>query len=488
VRVAVFIHAFGARDLRKNVLDRISDAVMREVEEIFIFDDRSRSDEDLLGGPAGERGGARITVHRVPFNPGNGGSQKLAFRYALDRGFDFVIMMRGDGDFSPEALPAFIGKARERKPAAVIGSRMMGPRSALRAGMPLYKFTGNKILTAFENLLLGTRLSEFHSGFRMYSMEAVRRLHFDSYSEGFTFDTLILLELRHHGCEIDQVPIPTYIRSEIGFASGLRVARDVVASVLHYRLFRAGLMACDWIGEPGRHLRPYRPKRGAFSSHRQIVREVVPGTRVLDLGAEGLYADQLRAMGCTLVGVNRHRPGPEVDGLYDRYLVRDLDLDGLPKPEEIGRFGCILMADILDHLSTGREVLSTAKGLLDREGVLVVSIANVAHWWVRFGLLLGRFNYRQRGLLDRTHLHLYTRRTFRDLISGQGYRIIRERVTPVPFELLAGTSRLSRMLCAAAEYAYYPMALFWRGLFAYQYILVATIPPGARAGGPEAGG
>lgn len=473
LRFAVFVVAYNAVTTLARVLDRIPAEAWDLLEEVYVFDDASTDDTALLGeGYKASRGREKLKIFRNPRNLGYGGNQKRGYDYALERGFDYVILLHGDGQYAPEKIPDFIRAAKTLRPAAVFGSRMMDRRGALRGGMPLYKFAGNRILTAYENLLLGSRLSEFHSGYRMYAAEALRRLHYRAYTDDFHFDTQIIVELLHQGLPIVEIPIPTYYGGEICYVNGMRYALDVSLAVLRYKLFSLGLVSCPWIGEEAR--RRYPAKKSPLSSHGRVTRMVPAGARVLDVGAEGSYAPLLKAKGCEVCGIN-DRPLPEEeDGAYARFWIRDLDREGLPTREEAGRFHVVVFADVLEHLRRAPEVLSQAKDLLLDDGTVLASTGNVAHFTVRLSLLLGRFEYRDRGILDRSHVTLYTGKTFRRLLASQGYRILRQKVTPIPFELFAGRSRAARAFWRAVEYAYYAAARLWPSLFAYQFVLLAA--------------
>ena len=119
---------------------------------------------------------------------------------------------------------------------AVFGSRMMkkygGP---LKGGMPLYKYLGNRILSVFENNLLGLNLTEFHSGFRAYNLHALRKIDFSAMTNDFHFDTEIIIKLNHQKFTITEIPIPTYYGSEICYVNGMRYAGDVVKAVYRYK-------------------------------------------------------------------------------------------------------------------------------------------------------------------------------------------------------------------------------------------------------------
>jgi glycosyltransferase involved in cell wall biosynthesis/2-polyprenyl-3-methyl-5-hydroxy-6-metoxy-1,4-benzoquinol methylase len=483
LRFAIFVVAYNAVTTLRKVLDRIPKEAWDAVEEVFVFDDASQDDTEMLGqGYKASRGIEKLRIYRNDSNLGYGGNQKKGYAYAIEKGYDYVILLHGDGQYAPELIPEFIKQARSRRPAAVFGSRMLLPGAARQGGMPLYKYMGNKILTFTENRLLGTDLSEFHSGYRMYATDALQRLHFNAYTDDFHFDTQVIVELVHHGFEIMEIPIPTYYGGEICYVNGMRYAKDVVLAVLGYRLYSAGVARCDWIDPEAARTR-YPAKRSPLSSHRRVAQLVPAGSKVLDLGAEGSYLAELKAKGCSVTGVNLTAPPSEIVAAYDRFLVRDLDALGLPPAEELGRFDAILMADILEHLRSARALLSSAKALLTDQGVVIASTANIANWTVRMGLLMGRFTYRGRGILDETHVHLYTRRTFRALLRHEDYEVLRSKVTPIPFELLAGKGALIRGFWRTVEYGYYAFAKAWPTMFAYQFILIAKPLKGGKQSG-----
>jgi glycosyltransferase involved in cell wall biosynthesis len=483
LRFAIFVVAYNAVTTLRKVLDRIPKEAWDAVEEVLVFDDASQDDTEMLGqGYKASRGVEKLKIYRNESNLGYGGNQKKGYAYAIEKGYDFILLLHGDGQYAPEMIPQFIAQARQRRPAAIFGSRMMGPGAARGGGMPLYKFAGNKILTGVENFLLGTHLSEFHSGYRMYSVEALKHLHFNAYTNDFHFDTQIIVELVHHGFEIMEIPIPTYYGDEICYVNGLKYAKDVVASVLRYRLYSAGLVRCDWCDPESARTR-YPAKRSPLSSHRRVAQLVPAGSKVLDLGAEGSCLAELKGKGCIVTGVNLWAPPAEIVGAYDHFLVRDLDAKGLPGVKEVGKFDIVLMADSLEHLKSASSILSEAKDLLTERGAVIASTGNVANWTIRLGLFFGRFSYHQRGILDETHVHLYTRRMFRALLEREGYRLVRGKVTPIPFELFAGKGAITRKFWSAIEYSYYFLAKIWPTMFAYQFIFVVLPARGSVAHG-----
>ena len=149
----------------------------------------------------------------------------------------------------------------------VLGSRMLQRGAARRGGMPAYKLVGNRILTRFQNAMAGMSLSEWHSGYRAFSVAALARIPFEANSDGFDFDTEVLLQLLAAGDRIVEVPIPTYYGDEICYVDGLRYARDVASDVVRYRLARIGFGT----PQPGTEPPEYEWKPDQGSSHAQLL-------------------------------------------------------------------------------------------------------------------------------------------------------------------------------------------------------------------------
>ena len=133
-------------------------------------------------------------MHTSNKNLGYGGVQKFAFRYAIQKNYDFTIMLHGDGQYRPESLPKIINAYNHEKNDAVFGSRMMSYKSALKGGMPFYKFLGNIFLTFVQNLILGSNMSEFHSGYRSYKVSRLKKINFKKKSNYYHFDTEMVIE------------------------------------------------------------------------------------------------------------------------------------------------------------------------------------------------------------------------------------------------------------------------------------------------------
>jgi glycosyltransferase involved in cell wall biosynthesis len=217
--------------------------VAEKVAEVFVFDDHSTDRTYQVGlSQVGTPHGAKLVMKRNERNLMYGGNQKAGYRYAIEQGFDIVVLLHGDGQYAPEVMNRLLAPLERGSADLVLGSRMLEPGGARRGKMPLYKFFGNRILTTVQNALLGSRLSEFHSGYRAYSVAALRNLPIDGLSDDWHFDTQIILELMRAGYRIREVPIPTYYGDEICRVNGIRYAfncvRVTAAFALHLWLNR----------------------------------------------------------------------------------------------------------------------------------------------------------------------------------------------------------------------------------------------------------
>jgi 2-polyprenyl-3-methyl-5-hydroxy-6-metoxy-1,4-benzoquinol methylase len=472
-RIGILIVTFNAVTTLTKVLKRITPNVWKNVEEIAVFDDASQdATYELAMGLKTFRQLEKLQVLSHSKNLGYGGNQKAGYRYFIEKGFDIVVLLHGDGQYAPEILSRLYHPIVSDDADAVFGSRMLkaygGP---LKGGMPLYKYAGNRILTAFENRALRMNLTEFHSGYRAYSLHALRNIDFSRMTDDFHFDTEIIIKLHHQRYRIHEVPIPTYYGDEICYVNGMRYARNVARAVRRYKRTRRSLQCFPEFQEYFVH---YPIKHSQASSHYYARQMVGSHQDVLDIGAgEGFFASQLAANGNTVSGID-NRPNPAGTSPFERYFTADLE-DGIAVViAQLGgrRFDRVLLLDVLEHLRRPEQILHQAHAVVKREGLLIVSLPNIANIYVRLSLLLGRFNYSERGLLDKTHIRFFTRKTARRLLESTGYSILEERQTVIPLELVLGWSpnnlvmrALNRLLASATW--------LFPGLFGYQIMFVA---------------
>jgi glycosyltransferase involved in cell wall biosynthesis len=479
MRVLIFIVAYNAEKTITGVLSRIPPALKDAHDvEVLIIDDASH-DETFERGEAFRRDSDLPFPLHVLYNPENqgyGGNQKLGFHYAIEHGFDAVALIHGDGQYAPESLPFLLEPLAKGQADAVMGSRMMTHGGARRGGMPMYKFVGNRILSTVQNRVLRASFTEFHSGYRLYSTNALRRIPFDLNANEFHFDTEIIIQLLRARQRIVELPIPTYYGDEICHVNGMRYAKDVLLASLKARIQDLDLVydrKFDIEG-PGAENRRYRTKLGYDSSHSYAIEVVQPGTRVLDLGCgDGRLAQALRERGCYVAGVDACPlpPGVVLDEFWQH------DLNDLPLPVDLSTFDYVLLLDVIEHLANPEEFVremwrTTAES---PELRLVISSGNVAFAPTRLLLLAGQFNYGKRGILDMTHTRLFTFATLRRLLEGEGFRIESIKGVPAPFpEALGDASALGELLVRVNKL----LIALRRSMFAYQMFMVARPRPG----------
>ena len=223
---------------------------------------------------------------------------------------------------------------------------------------------------------------------------------------------------------------------------------------------------------------PYRFKSDVHSSHAHILRELGDGRgrRALDVGAaSGFLTERLTAQGWRVTALERDPvQAARVGGGAERVIVADLDAGA---PEVGGPFEAIIYGDVLEHLSDPLAALTGLNRALAHDATVVVSVPNVAHLWVRLNLLAGRWDYQDRGILDRTHLRFFTRRSLVDLLARAGLAVTQLTATPVPLPLVVPDRFHGRWL-DALHAVNAGAARCWPGGLAYQF--VATCRPAPR--------
>src|SRR4051812_16865887 len=346
-RVLIFVVAYNAEKTIESVLDRIPVELRTRNVEVLVIDDSSKDATFLTGLKREDRtSDFKITILRTPVNQGYGGNQKLGYRYAIDNGFDIVALIHGDGQYAPEKLPALLEPFYKGEADAVFGSRMINKQDALKGGMPLYKWVGNQVLTRFQNALLGSNLSEFHSGYRLYSTKALARIPFERNSNDFHFDTDIIVQLHFAGLKIVEIPIPTFYGDEICHVNGLKYAWDIFKTMLRAKIHEKNMLY-DRKFDVGQVELTYDLKFAFASSHTFALAAVQPGATVLDIGCgQGYVATEMVKTAKRVVGVDQYvRPAPE-PGLE----FREWDIDSHEFPVSVDEFDQIFLLDVIEHL------------------------------------------------------------------------------------------------------------------------------------------
>ena len=472
-RLLILIVAYNAEKNIGAVLARVPHRLAEEYDvEVLVLDDSSQDETFEKSTEAARDGTIPFALHVLynPVNQGYGGNQKLGYHFAIERGFEFVALIHGDGQYAPECLPELVRPLRDGEADAVFGSRMLEKAAALGGGMPLYKYFGNKVLTRFQNRILGTSLSEFHSGYRIYSVAALQKIPFALNTNDFHFDTEIIIQLLLAGMRIKELPIPTYYGDEICHVNGLKYAAAVTKSVLLARCQRLGLFYDRRFDcEPAVSDHPqYQPKLNFLSPHTAALDEIPDRARVLDLGCAGGYVGTAlrRQRGCRVTGVDKFPLGPGME--LDEFIRHDLN-SGFPAVD-LRQYDYVLLLDVIEHLSSPEALVDELRAALklSPSTKVLVSTANIGFFLNRLGLVLGQFNYGKRGILDLTHARLFTFASFRRLFEQAGFRVRQMRGIPGPFPLVFGDGALGRAMIAINN----ALIRVARGLFSYQMFFV----------------
>ena len=252
-KIIVVMPAYNAAKTVTQTVDEVLQ--QRIVDEIILVDDRSRDDTVAV---ASSLLGVRVHVHER--NVGYGGNQKTCYRLALEAGADIVIMLHPDYQYTPKLIPAMASIIANGLHPCVLGSRILGGYS-LKGGMPVWKYIANRFLTLAENVLLGAKLSEYHTGYRAFSRELLEKLDLSKNSDDFVFDNEMLAQIFWHGFTIGEVSCPTKYfpeASSINFRRSLKYGFGCLASGLKFRLAKMGWLRSELFSST--------PQRGAISS------------------------------------------------------------------------------------------------------------------------------------------------------------------------------------------------------------------------------
>ena len=249
-RIAVVMPAYNAA--------KTLAATVAEVPEVadtrILVDDDSRDETVEVAHRLG------LLVYRHDRNYGYGRNQQTCYREALAAGADVVIMLHPDYQYTPLLITAMASMIAYDVYDVVLGSRIIGGR-ALRGGMPIYKYISNRLLTAFENLFLGVKLSEYHTGYRAFSRKVLTELPLLENSDDFVFDNQMLAQCVHFGFRIGEVSCPTkYFEeaSSINFRRSVQYGFGVLATTLQFAFQRTGLLHLPRFSEQGRRLESER--------------------------------------------------------------------------------------------------------------------------------------------------------------------------------------------------------------------------------------
>ncbi|MBI5572214.1 MAG: methyltransferase domain-containing protein [Desulfomonile tiedjei] len=403
----------------------------------------------------------KLRYVRIPRPYHYGENLKNCFDYAISKEFDYVVILRGDGTYDPAYLPLFLEAALVDECDAVIGDRMEHPGSV--------RLAANRLLSLAEELILGMGLRDYHCGYRLIATQVLRKIPYGLNVSDYLFDLHLLIQIRCLGIRIGTVPVPEFHDKDVSTGQMIAYATRAVRIAIGYRLHQLHILRrATYFVDLGEN---YTLKRNRYSSHMQILDSLKPGSMVLDVGCgQSLLAEEYARRGITVVGLDSI-PAEKVSPFVHRYLRHDLET---PPDLPYGReFDYIILSDVIEHIANRDALMNSLRRHLKLDGRLIASTGNIAIWFYRLSLLLGRFEYGPRGILDRTHVHLFTLDSFTRFFRQKGYRLLEVRYTPIPFELVFSSTGRSSLVEGITRW-YHRLTMLWPRMFAYQFIVSCT--------------
>ena len=473
-KLLIYIVAFNHEKFIEKVLNRIDRKIFNKFEtEILINDDHSSDNtlEKIRNYKNKNKNiNCKIKILSNPKNLGYGGNQKIGYHYAIKNEFEYVALLHGDGQYAPEVLENLIDEMNKQNAMAVFGSRMITKGGALKGGMPIYKFIGNKILTFFQNIILSSDLSEFHSGYRVYRVEALSKIPFHLNANDYSFDTEIIIQLLFSKFKITEYAIPTYYGEEISYVNGFYYAYQIMIESLKAKIQKYNLLydlKYDVIPEENNYLL----KDNFSSPHFEAIKKIKANSVVLDLGCnDGSLGNKLILENqCYVIGSDFS--DRNIKHKLSEFQICDLNLK-LPNID-YNKLDYIIILDVIEHLKNPEKFMENLynKILYNEKIKILISTPNISFFMIRIMLLFGFFNYGKKGILDKTHTRLFTFSTFKRLIIASNFNIIEKKGIPAPYPLAIGKNIISHILLKINSF----LIIIFKSLFSYQ--IFCTIKP-----------
>ncbi len=446
-KLLILIVVYNHEKFIEKVLNRIDKNLTNKFDvEVLINDDSSTDNtfEVIKSYVDNNSKPFKYTILSNPINQGYGGNQKIGFQYAIKNNFDYVALVHGDGQYAPEYLDKLVEPLISEGTDFVWGSRMINKNGALKGGMPLYKFIGNKILTSYQNFLFKTDFSEFHSGYRIYSVNALTKIPFNLNSNDHSFDNEIIAQFLISKFKIKEIAIPTYYGEEISYVNGLKYAYQVFVINLKAKFQELGIFYDRKFDCNENKLGNYILKDKFESTHKKTLDIVGDNKKVLDIGCNsGELGNLLIKKKCEVTGIDYK---VNQNQKLKNFIEHNID-NGLPEIN-YDQFDYVLILDVIEHLKNPESFLIELKKKLKNniKAKVLISTPNIAFFIMRLMLLIGNFNYGSRGILDKTHTRLFTFSSFSNLVRQSDFSILKTYGVPAPFQLAVGSNFLSKFL------------------------------------------
>ena len=470
-KILIFFPTYNSEKTIQNVLLSIPSAISHLNYEILILDDCSQDKTYKVAQTYKEElKHLNINIFKNPENQGYGGNQKIGLYYAIKNNFDILVMFPPDGKYSLEHIETLMDKFENSNADMLLGSRITPGLEPVKNGMPILRFLGAKVLTRFQNFLLKTRFSDLHSCYRAYRLKALNQIPYQLNTNDYHFDTEIFIQFLLKKLCIKELTIPVSYITGISSERGISYAWNVVLATLTPIFHKTSLFyERKYDVEEGSS--KYTLKIGFASSHQFAIENVPPESKVLDIGCgDSLVGQELRKKNCSLESIDAENP-KDVEKIKN---FTKMNLNIPDPPIEVERFDYILLLDVLEHLEEPEKfIYHLRKKANGRTPKFIISVPNIGFIIMRLQLLLGRFSYGVRGILDLGHRRLFTFKTIIRLLDQAGFKIIKHKGLPAPFPLAIGLNPLSKFLLMVNGF----LIKILPKLFSYQVILIATPYP-----------
>ncbi len=450
-KVLIFIVAYNAKNHIRSVFDRLPKVVFNNPDfHILVVDDCSKDNTaEVAGNYVKSLKFQNVTVLRNNINQGYGGNQKIGYRYAVKNGYGLAILLHGDGQYAPELVLEFVKRWKEEKAEVILGSRMMDKSQARRGGMPFYKWIGNQVLTRFQNLMVGSGLSEFHTGYRAYDTGLLSKIPFELDTNEFHFDTEILLQAFALKAKVAEFSIPTHYGDEICHVNGMQYAWDVAKACTKYRFQKIGFFcSMQYRGLLNHKESDLEEVKNKGSLYHYTLDSLESAQSVLVLGEQSpIVAQSLNSKQTALIP-------------FEKIL----------NPKDVSQYDAVLALGVLEKLNDAERFLVDCRYNMtaQKQPKFIFSAKNTAFFGLRILLGIGYFNYGERGILTMETRRLFTLSSLKRILKETGYELVSVKGFGLPFHLLS-KGPFIKFLGKFSNF----LAKTWPSLFAYEFVVEA---------------
>ena len=467
-KLLILIPSYNVEKFLHSLLVSIPSKKLKKFDvEVLIINDASNDKTLNIAEKykAKNKNSLKITILSNKENQGYGDVQKIGYKYALKNNFDLVVLLPGDGQYNPKKIPFLIEPIVKKKADVVLGSRMLNKNNALKGGMPFLRFIGNFFLNKIQNLFLSANISEYHTGYRVYSINTLKRIPFYLNSHSFHFDTQIIIQILFAKMKIKELPIETIYGEQKSYLKVIPYVFNVLKNTLLASVQRLGILYEKKFDL--RHHQDnkviYQSKLHFHSSHKVILENIKNGEKVLNLGLNFKdFENELKKKKCEIINfdLNSYLKNVEIgehgfiDPEKNLFPFKNEDFDKVIIISEIQR---------LKNPEALIFILSNWFSNLPKLKIYVTT-TNIGFFLIRGMLLLGFFNHSARGILDMSITRNFTFSSLKKIFEQNGFQILRMKGIPAPYPLAIKNKLISKILLKINQL----MILISKSFFSYE--------------------